>query len=190
MRALWLALLLTGLLSWLVPVTRAAEVDGVSFPEIRQFDGRTLQLNGYGRRTATILAIPVYVASLYLEHPNQDAAAILRSPEDKVLVFRFEHDVSAEQARDAWRKGLANNCVAPCMLDPGDVDRFLGAVPAMHDGDTFELCFTGHTAAVTANGRPLGRIDKAAMADAVLAAFLGPRPGSATLKAALLAGRF
>jgi hypothetical protein len=188
MRAIYLASVLSGLLLF-APPTRGAELDGVSFPDTKQVGGRTLQLNGFGLRTATFLQIHIYVASLYLEHPNQDPDAIMRSPEAKVLAFRFEHDVSADRARDAWRKGLANNCVAPCKLDPADVEQFLASVPAMHDGDSFELHFTAHMAFITANGRPLGQIDKAPLADAVLAAFLGPRPGSPALKQALLARR-
>lgn len=169
-----------------VPPAVGAELDGVSFPDTKQIAGHTLRLNGLGLRTVTPLKIHVYVASLYLEHPNQDADAILRSSETKILAFHFEHDVSAERARDAWRKGLANNCVAPCQLDPADVERFIAAVPPMHEGDDFELRFAEHVAFITANGRPLGTIDKAPLADAVLAAFLGPRPGSPALKQALL----
>jgi Chalcone isomerase-like len=189
MRAVHLTLLLGCLLLPFAPPTWGAEVDGVVLPEVKQVDGRTLQLNGFGQRTATILQIPVYVASLYLEHASRDPEEILRSAEEKVLVLRFQHDVSAAQARNAWRKALMNNCVMPCQLDPADVERFLAGVPAMHEGDNFELCFAGHTAVITANGRPLGHIDKPPLADAVLAAFLGPRPGSPTLKEALLARR-
>ena len=188
MRAIQLAWLLTGLLLF-APPSRGAEVDGIAFPDTKMVNGRTLWLNGLGLRTVSFLHVHVYVASLYLEHPNHDPDAIMRSPETKILAFHFQHDVSADQARDAWRKGLANNCAAPCQLDPADVDRFIAAVPAMHDGDSFELRFAAHTAWITANGRPLGQIDQAPLADAVLAAFLGPKPGSPELKQALLKRR-
>ena len=41
----------------------------------------------------------------------------------------------------------------------------------------------------TANGRLLGQIDQAPLADAGLAAFLGPKPGSPAMKQALLKRR-
>ena len=157
-------------------------------PETQMVDGKTLRLNGYGLRTWSVLHIHIYIAGLYLERPSTDAEAIVRSPETKVLTFRFEREVSADTARDAWRQGLENNCVAPCRLDPLDVDRFLAGVPAMRAGDCFELRFAAHTAWVTANGQPIGKIDRPSLADAMLLAFLGPKPGSPTLKRALLEG--
>jgi hypothetical protein len=59
----------------------------------------------------------------------------------------------------------------------------------MHDGDSFELCFKAHTTLITANGAPLGQADKTPLTDALLAAFIGPKPGSQTLKQALLSRR-
>ena len=44
----------------------------------------------------------------------------------------------------------------------------------------------GHIRKVAANGKSIGRIDGAPLADAMLAAFLGPKPGSPALKQALL----
>jgi hypothetical protein len=166
----------------------AGEIDGVAFPDTMQMDGKTLRLNGYGLRTWSLLNIHIYVAGLYLEHPSRDAEEIVHSGEDKLLTFRFEHAVDADKARDAWRKGFENNCAMPCQLDPADVARFLADVPPMHQGDSFELRFAGHMATITMNGMELGRIDHPVLADAVLRAFLGPKPGSPQLKQALLAG--
>lgn len=167
---------------------RAAEVGGVQVPDVKQVGGRTLRLNGYGLRAWSMLRIPVYVAGLYLEHPNRDPETIIRSPEIKLLTFQFEHEIGADRAREAWRKGLTNNCVAPCQLDPDDMERFLSEIPSMHDGDSFELRFEGGSATIVLNGRLLGRVEKAAFAEAMLRSFLGPRPGSPEIKQALLAG--
>jgi hypothetical protein len=166
----------------------AAELDGVQLPDTLQADGKTLQLNGYGLRTYSIFGIHIYVAALYLEHLSTDAEAILQSAETKLMMVRFVHSVSAEAARDSWRKGLANNCLAPCHLDPEDIARFLEEVPAMPEGATFAILFTSRGATVTVNGRQYGEIPKPGFAYAVLATFLGPAPGSPTLKAALLQG--
>jgi hypothetical protein len=167
---------------------RAAELDGVQLPDTIEAGGRTLRLNGFGRRTYSILGIHIYIASLYLEQPSTDAAAIIRSPETKLLIVRFERSISADDARKAWRNGLANNCQPPCHLDPEDVERFLASVPAAQEGDVFSLLFTRGGATVTQSGRQLGVVSKPQFAEAMLATFLGPRPAAPQLKQDLLRG--
>ena len=186
MRAIRLGLLLAPLLAF---AASAAEVDGVVFPDTRQVDGKTLVLNGYGLRTWSFLNIHIYIAGLYVERPTRDPNAIIQSADTKLLTFHFQHDVDAARARDAWRTALANNCPSPCRLDPRDVEHFIAGVPAMRSGDSFELRFADHHADIAANGQPIGRIDRGPLADAMLAAFLGPKPGSRELKQALLERR-
>src|ERR1700733_6742692 len=174
-----------------VPVrfmAHAAELDDFQVPDTLQVGGTTVHLNGYGLRTYSILGIHIYVASLYLEHLSTDANEIIRSPETKLLKVRFERSISADQARKAWREGLANNCQAPCHLDPQDVQRFLAVVPAMHDGDNYSLLFTQNNATVTVSGRQIGKISSPQFAEVMLAPFLGPEPASPTLKQELLRG--
>jgi hypothetical protein len=169
-------------------VARAAELDGVQLPDAVAADGRTLRLNGYGLRTYSILGIHIYVAALYLQHVSTDAEQIIRSPETKLLVVRFERSVSADAARKAWREGLDNNCQLPCRLDPDDVARFLAGIPAMHAGDNYSLLFTPHGTTVTVSGQEVGVVSRLELAEAMLATFLGPRPASPKLKQELLAG--
>jgi hypothetical protein len=169
-------------------VAHSAELDNVQIPDTLQADGRPLQLNGYGLRTYSILAIHIYVASLYLEHLSSSPEEIIRSPETKLLIVRFEHSVSAEAARRAWHDGLLNNCEAPCHLDPLDVEKFLADVPAMHAGDTYSLLFEQRGASVMVSGQVIGSISSPQFAEAMLATFLGPNPASPRLKQELLRG--
>ena len=169
-------------------VAHSAELDNVQIPDTLQADGRTLHLNGYGLRTYSILAIHIYVASLYLEHLSTNPEEIIRSPETKLLIVRFEHSVSAEEARKAWHDGLLNNCEAPCHLDPMDVEKFLAVVPAMHVGDNYSLLFRQHGATVMVSGQLIGTISSPQFAEAMLATFLGPNPASPRLKRELLGG--
>jgi hypothetical protein len=170
------------------PGSYAAQVDGIQVPETLQVLGKKLYLNGSGLRTYSILGIHIYAASLYLEHLSTDPNEVIHSTETKLLTVRFEHAVSAEEAQKAWRTGLANNCIAPCHLDPEDVATFLSQVPAMHTGDNFDLVFTPNGGTVTVNGHEIGTISRRQFADAVLATFLGPDPASPTLKQELLKG--
>lgn len=169
-------------------VASAAALDGLQVPDTQQVDGRTLHLNVYGLRTYSILGIHIYVVSLYLENLSTDPEEIIRSPETELLVVQFERNVSAEQARKAWRDGLLNNCEAPCHLDPTDVEKFLAMVQAMHNGDDYSLLFTQNGATVMVSGRQIGTISQPQFAEAMLATFLGPRPASQRLKQELLKG--
>jgi Chalcone isomerase-like len=172
---------------WLVE-SRAAEIDGVQLPTTLQMDGKTLQLNGYGVRTYSVLGIHIYVAGLYLEHLSTRPDEILRSSETKLLTVRFRRDVSAEKSRNAWREGLLNNCVSPCRLDPKDVEAFLSQITDMNAGDSYDLLFTQRGATVTVGGHTVGTVSKPQFAQAMLATFLGPKPGSPSLKHDLLRG--
>jgi hypothetical protein len=187
-RGLACALLLIGVIAPLWIGARAAEIDGVQLPNTLQADGKTLQLNGVGLRTYSILGIHIYVAGLYLERPSTDADAILQSHDTKLLIVKFERNVSAEAARKAWRTGLINNCPVPCRLDPADIGRFLEGVPAMHAGESYSILFTGQGATVTADGNQIGAISTRRFARAMLATFLGRAPASPQLKAELLQG--
>jgi hypothetical protein len=164
----------------------AAEMDGVSLPETQMADGTQMQLNGIGVRTFSIFGIRIYVAGLYLEQRNDNSDSILRSSEKKLLDIRFLHDVDAAHAREAWQDGFAKNCLAPCDLDPRDVQRFLAAIPPMHKGDTSTLLFTSKGVKITLNGRPIGEINDRPFAAAVLATFIGPEPPTHRLKSELL----
>ena len=183
-RTCWFSLIAS--LFWLP--AQAAELDGMQLPDTMQVEGKTLHLNGFGLRTYSLLRIHIYAAGLYLERLSTDAEQILASPETKLLNIRFEHNVSADNAREAWRKGLENNCRASCHLDPEDVARFLASVPAMQVGDNYSLLFTQNGATVTVNGHQIGIISQPLFAEAMLATFLGPAPASLALKQELLRG--
>jgi hypothetical protein len=176
-------------ITFMVPVcivAHAAELEGVQLPATLEVNGATLQLNGYGLRTYSLLGIHIYVAGLYLEHLSTDPEAIIKSPETKLLTVRFEHSVTADEARNAWREGFANNCLAPCHLDTQDVEHFLAMVPAMHVGDNYSLLFIHRSAIVTVSGQRLGMITEPQLAETILATFLGPKPASQQLKQDLL----
>ena len=99
-------------------VAHAAELDGVEMPDTLQVNGKTLFLNGFGRRTFSILGIDIYVAGLYLEQPTTDPDKFIRSQETRLLAIRFERSVSADDARSTWRNNLQLSCKFPCHWIP------------------------------------------------------------------------
>jgi hypothetical protein len=168
---------------------RAAVLDGVSMPDTRVADGTQMRLNGIGLRTFSVVGIRIYVAGLYLEQRSGDPDAILQSKQRKLLDIRFLREVGAEDARQAWRDGFEQNCRAPCYLDRRDVERFLAAVPSMHEGDATTLLFTSNSVHVTLNGQPIGDIVDPHFAKTMLATFIGPEPPTPRLKRELLGVR-
>jgi hypothetical protein len=168
----------------------AAELNGVTMPDLRVMDGTRMNLNGLGLRTYSVLGIHIYVAGLYLERRSDNPDNILRSSERKLLDIRFLRDVDAADARKAWQDGFENNCRPPaCYLNPSDVQRFLVAVPPIHSGDETVLFFTSKGVEVTFNGRPMGNITDRNFAETMLATFIGPAPPTQHLKRALLGDR-
>ena len=167
-------------------VAHAANLDGVSMPDMRVVSGTRAHLNGIGLRTFSILGIRIYVAGLYLERRSDNPDAILHSPEMKLLDIRFLRDVDAEDARKAWQESFEQNCKAPCSLDPHDMQRFLAAVPSVRKGDDSTLHFTSKGVHITFNGRPMGDIADPHFAELMLATFIGAVPPTPRLKRELL----
>lgn len=164
----------------------AAELSGVALPDTSVVSGVPLRLNGIGLRTYSLLRIHIYVAGLYVQRPSHDAEAILHSPEEKMMVFHFIHDVDAEDARKSWQEGFEDNCLLPCRIAPDDEARFLAAVPPMRAGDSSIFVFAPGRLTVMVNGRVVGTITNPTFAWAVLATFLGPKPPTEALKRGLL----
>jgi len=164
----------------------AANLDGVFMPNEQIVDGTRLWLNGIGIRTYSIFRIHIYVAGLYLEQRSDSPDRIIHSKGFKLLVMHFVHDVTAEEARRAWKEGFEQNCRAPCFLDPGDVQKFLAQVPGARKGETISFLFSPKGVRITIDGRVLGSIDDPHFADVMLDTFIGPVPPTYLLKRELL----
>lgn len=99
------------LIALLASPARAARLAGVTLPDTANVGGTALVLNGIGLRTYSVMAVPIYVADLYLQTPSHDADAILASFSVKLLVLQFVRNVPAAKVRDAGHTGLLNNCI-------------------------------------------------------------------------------
>ena len=164
----------------------AATLSGVAMPDTLDAAGAHLVLNGMALRTYSILGLRIYVAGLYLDHRSSDADQIMASPSPKLLRFTFVRDVGQAAARRSWHESLQNSCRPPCQLPPEAVDRFLGAVPGMHAGDTSEFLFTGSALDVSMNGHLLGHVDDPLFMRVILTSFIGAHPTVPEVKRALL----
>ncbi|MDE1174056.1 MAG: chalcone isomerase family protein [Parvibaculaceae bacterium] len=166
---------------------RAATLEGVQMPDSIEVGGATLKLNGMALRTYSWLGIKIYVAGLYLENPAGDADTILNSPEKKVLVVHFLRDITLDQARNAWKQGFSGNCLAPCHINPGELNAFLANVTKLDEGDSSTLIFTPDAGVeVDMNGKRVHDTKNPDLVYAMLATFIGPKPPSQDVKLGLL----
>lgn len=88
----------------------AAELEGVKAADSITVEGKTLTLNGQGIRKKFIFN--VYVASLYVETPSKDGAAIIKADEVKRVELKLLRDVDrktfVEAIEGAFKKNAKN----------------------------------------------------------------------------------
>jgi Chalcone isomerase-like len=183
----WLAAFFLAV-SLLAHDANAKTVAGYTFPDTIQIDGKTLVLNGMGLRTLTILSIRVYVAGLYVEHPSQDARAIESAPGIKVILLQYLRSGSKEQVEHEFRAGEQTNCGAgQCpQSDEPDFERLIKLSPAVQAGDTTTYIIRRSGLQVLFNNRLLATFSNPDLAFRILDGFIGARPPSESLRAALL----
>lgn len=180
-------LLVMALLLLAAPGARSAELAGVTMQDTQTIDGARMVLNGLGLRTYSLLSIRIYVAGLYLPRRTGDPAAILNSAGLRVLELRFLRDVTATQARNAWRESLRNSCQPPsCALPAATLREYLATVQGAHRGDLVQLAFLGPSLIVRLNGQILGQSNDPVLSHAVLASFIGAHSASPAVRSGLL----
>jgi hypothetical protein len=163
----------------------AANLAGVTLPDTVQVGGTTLVLNGLGLRKKFV--VKVYVAGLYLKQKSSDSDAIIQADEPKRIVMQFLHSASKNQMADAFEESFNNNAPDAKKTIKADIDRLLGALEPLKEGDQMVFTYlpgTGTTLAI--NGKDKLTIAAPAFAPVLFSVWLGPKPPSADLKKGLL----
>ena len=166
----------------------AREVAGVSLPDSVQLGATALGLHGAGVRKKAFIS--VYVAGLYTEGKNLDAATAISAKTPKRMALHMLRDVGADKIRNAWREGFEANVPAAERAPIADaVDRFVGAFPDMKKGDTVWIDnVPGVGVRLTINNAPKATYPGDAFSAAVFKLWLGERPAQERLKKDLLGG--
>lgn len=153
-----------------------ATIGDVTFPDQITEQGQSLTINGVAMRTFTFF--DVYAAALYVVSPNHDATTILQADAPRVMTMHFERSVGAAKITGAWQEGLEANT---SQADETLKARFaqLGTMMEdMDEGQTLECAYlpgTGTT--VRVKGAVKGVIEGKDFSDALLACWIGPKPG-------------
>jgi hypothetical protein len=180
-RATSLALLLTATLATALSTisassARAASLAGITQPDKAEISGQSLVLNGLALRTKFF--VKVYVGGLYLAHKEGNPGKVMAEDAPRRMVLSFLYSVKASQMCDAWNEGLADNTPHAAADVKQAFTTLCGAMEDIPKGQTMTLTYLpGQGTAVEVNGKPKGTLPGKPTADAILATWIGPKPG-------------
>lgn len=174
------------LLILLCTPAHSAELAGVTLPETQMVSSTQLTINGMALRQKFIF--DVYVAGLYLTEKSSDPETILTEDTARIMIMHFLRDVGADKINDAWYEGLEDNVSPVSPKLKAKFDQLANMMENIKDGEVMTFTYepdTGTT--VIVNGQNKGVIQGKDFADAILATWIGPKPGPGKkFKAALL----
>lgn len=181
-------LALSLLASSLALTALAGTLAGVTMDDQVSAGGHSLMLNGMGLRSK--LFIKVYVAGLYLPAKQQDAAKVLAADEPRRMVMHWTYGVDKATICEGWQEGLAANTPNASPELEKDFETLCGYMADSEKGDRFLFTYVpGTGTTVEVKGQSKGTIAGKPFADALLASWIGPKPGpGAEFKKTLLGG--
>lgn len=166
----------------------AATKGGITVPDTMTVAGTTLQLNGMGVRSFTVLHIRGYVGALYLPKKTTSAEAALSEPGPKALFMQFVRGASKQKVHDLYVDSSRNYCAGhSCTAaDQAAFETLLGTVRDVKPGDRTGFIVTGDGVQVMFNNTEVTRIADPAFGRTILDSDLGSTPPSAELRDGLL----
>jgi hypothetical protein len=118
---------------------------------------------------------------------SSDPSAIIKADAPKRIVMQFLHGVSKNQMADAFDESFKDNAPDAKKTMKADIDRLLGALEPVKEGDQMVFTYvpgTGTTRAI--NGKETLTIAGPAFGQVLFSVWLGPKPPNAGLKKGIL----
>lgn len=154
----------------------AATVGGVNLTDTVNVAGNTLVLNGAGVRKK--LFIKVYTGALYLPSKQTSPERILAADTARQIVMHFVYNVEKDKIAEAWTEGLAANTPNTSPAVKQAFNTLASWMEDMKKGQRIVMTYVpGHGTTVEVNGKVKGILQDKAVADAILATWIGPKPG-------------
>lgn len=154
----------------------AATVAGVKLDDTVTVSGQTLVLNGAGVRKK--LFIKVYVGGLYIPSRQTDAAAILAADSPRQMAMHFLYSVGQGKMAEAWEEGLEANTPNASADVKAAFKTLASWMEDLKSNDRIGLTYVpGTGTTVEVKGKVKGTLPGKATADAILATWIGPKPG-------------
>ena len=177
---------------FLSPSLWAAECAGVNYPDKDSEFGIELKLNGLGLREATVFAVDVYVAALYVEKKSLDGSAIINSEGPKKLILKFVREVPKKDISDAWSEGFRKTTGSNIEKLRTRITELNGWMDDMRIGSVITFIIQDSPLSsqldVEINGNRKGTIKGRDFVRPFLSIWLGKEPPNPGLKAGLLGG--
>jgi hypothetical protein len=170
-----------------LPVS-ALEIQSVSVPATVQVAGTTLQLNGTGIRTFSLLMVPIkiYVASLYTPAAIRTASSMMDAAGPMQFDFTFLRAVSQSDVAKAWTSQFAQSVSYTYPGYASDRDAFIAMFGPLQNKGVEQVQFIGTNTVVVDQGIQKGTIPGRDFQKAFLSLWFGSDPVAPDLKAALL----
>lgn len=170
-------------------LTKAAELNGVTMPEQKTVEAKTLILNGLGLRKVTKFGFPikVYVAGLYLEKKTSNADELINSTQLRRIEMQFLRGLQRDQIVEAWQTAFEDNCFAECKESKSVFNKqFLVKFRGVSEKQIMALNLYADKVTVEFPGEPLATVADANLVKNIAAIFFGKKPPNKELKDGML----
>jgi hypothetical protein len=166
----------------------ALEIQGVTVPPQVQVAGNSLQLNGAGLRTFTLLMVPIriYVAAFYTPATLRTAEAVMESAGPMQFDFTFLRAVGQSDVTKAWSSQFAQSASYTYPGYEKDRDAFIAMFGPLSSGGVEQVRFVGTNTVIYDQGTKKGIIPGRDFQKSFLSLWFGSNPVAADLKSALL----
>lgn len=166
----------------------AVEIQGVTVPPQVQVAGSSLQLNGTGLRTFTLLMVPIkiYVAAFYTPAALRTSEAVLSSAGPMQFDFTFLRSVGQSDVTKAWTSQFAQSVGYTYPGYEKDRDAFIAMFGPLSSGGVEQVRLIGTNTVVFDQGTKKGTIPGRDFQKSFLSLWFGSNPVAPDLKEALL----
>jgi len=185
-------LLLAAVSIWVIQAApaMAAECLGVKFDDSIKMGSQDLVLNGLGIRKASIVAVKVYVAGLYVPKKTTDGAQIINANQPWKLELRFVRDAGVSDIRDAFTEGFKKAAGGNLSALNTRISDLNARMIDFKQGYVLSYAYNPASGTlIDVNGARGVAIPGADFAAALLKIFIGPEPPNKDLKSGLLGGK-
>ncbi|HEY6910607.1 MAG TPA: chalcone isomerase family protein [Myxococcales bacterium] len=166
----------------------AKEREGVVAPPVIEVSGKPLHLLGMGLRKK--LWLKVYLASLYVEDPSDDAGKVIGSDQLKRVQMNMLRDLERGKIVEAVQEGFERNSGPQMPRLQARLDQFLKAIPDLKSGQTIVITYApGRGTFIKAGGGEEITVPGKDFADALFSVWLGKQPVDDELKREMLLNR-
>lgn len=182
------ALLASLLLASTTPLDARDGLKDMPVPAEVVVDGTSLQLNGAGIRSVSVLLIPVdaYMASFYSPAPLRSEREVLDSPGPLQFTFRFLAPVAGDKVAEAWIAQFETSNTHSYPWFEQDLQVFSGFFGAIPKGGVQRVVLAGDETRAYEGDELKGVVRGRDFQRSFLSLWFGEKPVEPELKQALL----